>query len=193
MKPLIYLLVLMLTLNACSLREREKELEKKTQAINEKEQELLLKEKTLQLKEDELAAKEQILDSSLHGRFADSTQLNPAYLGTWHVRMDCIETTCQGSAVGDSKIEQWEIDSSDNGVIARALVSNKLVRVYAGRQYGNYLQLNAEEGGPYERKVRMIVRLQVNGEDVEGRREILRTGECRIVYSLALKRLQKPA
>ena len=180
--------------SSCSLREREKELERRTTELNEKEQQLLLKEQTLKLKEDELAIKESRLDSTGHfNTDSDTTQTNPMYFGNWHVRMDCIETNCTGSAVGDSKIEQWTIDSAENGVIVRARVGTHLVRVYSGRQQGGYLQLSSEESRTAGGNVKMLVRLQLSGEDVEGRREITRPGECRIVYRLDLKRFQPPA
>jgi hypothetical protein len=194
MKPYLIILVSILCMSSCSLREREKELERRTTELNEKEQQLLLKEQTLKLKEDELAAKESRLDSSLKfSADSDTTQTNPKYFGDWHVRMDCIETSCTGSAVGDSKIEQWTIDSADNGVIVRAMVGSHLVRVYSGRQQGSYLQLSSEETGTAAGNVKMMVRLQLTGEELEGRREITRPGECRIVYSLDLKRSQRPA
>ncbi|HSB93441.1 MAG TPA: hypothetical protein VLC28_10000 [Flavitalea sp.] len=194
MKPYLIIFVSILCLSSCSLREREKEIERRTTELNEKEQQLLLKEQTLKLKEDELAIKESRLDSSIYvNPDADTARTNPLYFGSWHVRMDCIETSCTGSAVGDSKIEQWTIDSADNGVIVRARVGAHLVRVYSGRQQGGYLQLVSEETGSSGGNVKMLVRLQVSGEVLEGRREITRPGECRIVYSLDLKRFQPPA
>jgi hypothetical protein len=194
MKPYFLLFVSIMCFSSCSLREREKEVERRTTELNEKEQQLLLKEQTLKLKEDELAIKESRLDSTVHfNTDSDTTRTNPMYFGNWHVRMDCIETSCTGSAVGDSKIEQWTIDSADNGVIVRARVGTHLVRVYSGRQQGGYLQLSSEESGTAGGNVKMLVRLQLSGEDVEGRREITRPGECRIVYRLDLKRFQPPA
>ena len=194
MKLYLTLIVLMACISSCSLREREKEVERRTIELNEKEQQLLLKEQTLKLKEDELAIKESRLDSTVQlNTDLDTTHTNPLYFGNWHVRMDCIETSCAGSAVGDSKIEQWTIDSADNGVIVRARVGTQLVRVYSGRQQGGYLNLSSEETGTAGGNVKMLVRLQLSGEDVEGRREITRPGECRIVYRLDLKKFQPPA
>ena len=194
MKMYAFLIISLVCLNSCSLREREKELEQRTIELNEKEQQLLLKEQTLKLKEDELALKESRIDSTLnYHNETDSSATNPAYFGIWHVRMDCIETSCTGSAVGDSKIEQWTIDRAVNGVIVRATVGDQLVRVYAGRQQGAYLQLMSEETGTTSSHVKMNVRLQVSGEQLEGRREITRPGECRIVYALNMKRFQPPA
>jgi hypothetical protein len=193
MKPYLTVFVLIICCSSCSLREREKEVERRTTELNQKEQQLLLKEQTLKLKEDELALKETRIDSSLHFVNSDTASTNPLFFGNWHVRMDCIETSCTGSAVGDSKIEQWTIDSADNGVIVRAKVGDQLVRVYSGKQQGTYLQLSSEETVNAGGHVRMLVRLQLNGEVLEGRREITRQGECRIVYALDLKRFQPPA
>ena len=194
MKPYLIILLSIVCFSSCSLREREKVVERRTTELNEKEQQLLLKEQTLKLKEDELAIKESRLDSTVRlNPDSDTTRTNPMYFGNWHVRMDCIETSCTGSAVGDSKIEQWTIDSADNGVIVRARVGTHLVRVYSGKQQGGYLQLSSEETGTAGGNVRMLVRLQLSGEVLEGRREITRPGECRIVYSLDLKRFHPPA
>lgn len=193
MKPYVLLLVIMVCFSSCSVREREKELEERSVALDQKEQELLLKEQTLKLKEDELSAKEHRIDSTLQYSVQDSTAVNPVYLGVWHVRMNCVETSCTGSAVGDSKIESWTIDSADNGIIARARVGDQLVRVYSGRQQGSYLQLSSEEGAGKGSNVRMTVRLTISGDGLEGRREINRQGDCRIVYSLELKRVPEPA
>jgi len=43
--------------------------------------------------------------------------------------MRCTETNCSGSAVGDTKNEQWEIGYQNGGIVAQAFSGNKLVRV----------------------------------------------------------------
>ena len=113
----------------CGLREREQELEKKLAYVNQKEQELLLKEKSLQLKEVELAQKEKLLDSSSKKPTDSFIALHPQLPGKWDVTMRCTETNCSGSAVGDTKNEQWEIGYQNGGIVAQAFSGNKLVRV----------------------------------------------------------------
>ena len=175
----------------CGLQEREKELQKKISEVNQKEQELLLKEKSLQLKEEELAHREKLLDSSSKKPVADSVAaLRPELAGTWNVTMRCTETTCAGSAVGDTKNEQWVISYQDNTVIANAISDNKIVRVYAGSYNGNSLELSTQpDAADPEQKTKMVVRLQVTKEnEMAGQREIIHPEDCRIVYSLDLKK-----
>ena len=180
-------------LSSCGLREREKQLQQKTQEINQKEQQLLLKEKELQTRLEEVEKREHKLDSSGSLVLRDTVAINPDFLGEWDVKMQCTETNCSGSAVGDTKLENWVIEQKDNEIIAKAMSGNNLIRAYTGNFNGNLLILNNEQEDP-EHKVlsRMSVRLQkVKDNQLEGRREITRVGECRILYELELKRKVK--
>jgi hypothetical protein len=189
MKQLILSLILFLSfLTGCDQRQREEALNQKETSLNQREQELLLKEKTLQLKEEELVKREQKMDSS---RLLDSTIVyNAALPGTWDVKMTCTETSCPGSAVGDTKNETWEIAYQENNVIARAMVNNELVRVYSGFFTGNTLELvEARENATTQPPTRMVVRLRLSKENVlEGQREIERVGECKIIYGIIMNK-----
>ena len=88
-----------------------------------------MKEKSLQLKEVELAQKEKLLDSSSKKPTDSSIALHPQLPCKWDVTMRCTETNCSGSAVGDTKNEQWEIGYQNGGIVAQAFSGNKLVRV----------------------------------------------------------------
>src|SRR5688572_12407051 len=113
---LLFLLTIFL-LQGCDMRKREENLQVKEAQLNEKEQELLLKEKTLQLKEDELAKKQQQIDSTT---ISDTTtQINTKLVGSWEVKMTCTETSCSGSAVGDTKNETWDISYQNKNVLAK--------------------------------------------------------------------------
>ncbi|HEV7331491.1 MAG TPA: hypothetical protein VGN63_10675 [Flavisolibacter sp.] len=194
MKYCIYVLVFFsLLFQGCDLRKREEVIAQKEARLNEKEQELLLKEKTLQIKEEELVKREQRLDST---RLFDSTAMyNAALPGTWDVKMTCTETSCPGSAVGDTKTEVWDISYVDNNVIAKAMVNNELVRVYSGLFTGNTLELvDNRENIPNQPPTRIVVRLRLaNNTLLEGTREIERINECKILYSMTLtKRTPQP-
>lgn len=174
----------------CGLRERELELDKRTDELNLKEQELLSKEKALQLKEEELGKKEKRLDSSSQNQ-PDSFSVKHSQLaGKWNVTMRCIETTCAGSAVGDTKTEQWEISFQDSEIIARAFSGNKLIRVYSGSNRGNAVELSsAPDNTDPSKSTKMIVRIQeINEREIQGQREIIRPDNCHIIYSLELKK-----
>jgi len=97
----------LITLTGCGLREREDALNKKMSEVAQKEQKLLFQEKTLQLKEEELNQRQRLLDSTSNKITVDSLPVfYPQLPGTWLVKMSCKETTCPGSAVGDTKTEQ---------------------------------------------------------------------------------------
>ena len=199
-QKIVFLGLWLMIATGCGLQEREKELEKKISEVNQKEQELLLKEKSLQVKEEELAQRKKLLDSSSKKSVVDSVAkksvadsvavLHPELAGTWNVTMRCTETTCAGSAVGDTKNEQWVISYQDNTVIANAISDKKIVRVYAGSYNGNSIELSTQpDDADPEQKTKMVVRLQVTKEnEMAGQREITHADDCRIIYSLELKK-----
>lgn len=189
MKPIILLLVFFVLLSSgCNLRQREEALTQKESSLHQKEQELLLKEKTLQLKEEELVKREKRADST--GLFDSTAAYHAAITGTWEVKMTCTETSCPGSAVGDTKNETWELAYQDNRIVARAMVNNELVRVYSGFFTGNTLELvETRENNTTQPATRMVVRLRLASENqMEGQREIERIGECKIIYETVMNK-----
>lgn len=187
MKGLVFLLLVILCCTAgCDLRKREEALQTKEAMLNEKEQQLSLKEKTLQVKEEELRKREQHLDSTMK---TDTTYLvNPALVGKWDVKMTCTETTCPGSAVGDTKTEEWEFSYEGNTIVVKAIVSEKLVRIYTGFYTDNTIELVEEKAGTNNNvSTKMVIRLRViDNTHLEGQREIVRENDCRVVYALQL-------
>lgn len=173
--------------SSCNFAEREREIQKRLQELSFKEQELTEKEKELLLREEEILNKEKFIDSSAK----DSNFVyNDVLPGLWNVKMVCTETTCPGSAVGDTKSETWDIHYQDRLVIARVLENNKLARIYSGYYNGNMLQLNYEgfDTNP-EQTTLMTVRLKLTDKgQLEGEREISRPEKCRIIYSLKLNK-----
>jgi hypothetical protein len=190
MKQYMFLFSLtILFLQSCDLRQREEDLQAKEAKVNQKEQELLLKEKTLQLKENELAKKQQQIDSTA---IRDTiAQVNAKLVGTWNVKMTCTETSCTGSAVGDTKIEAWDISYQDKNVLAKAKVNNELVRVYSGTYNGNILELvEAHDTPTTPSPTKIIVRLRLASDlQMEGQREIERIGDCKILYSVLMDKI----
>ena len=79
-----------------------------------KEQYLTVKEKQLNDREKEIDSSKSIIKDSLD---VENTKIP----GTWLVEMQCTQTTCSRSSVGDIKNEQWEIKFQDNIVIASAM------------------------------------------------------------------------
>lgn len=170
-----------------SCDNREQKLRKKELELAQKEQELLLKEKELEIREQHLAKLPQLRDSLISSE--DSVMRNDRLPGKWAVEMKCIETDCEGSAIGDTKNEVWEISYQNNTIIAKAKTHDKLVRVYTGQQKGKSIELLAEQkAGEVTADARIFVKLKMTSPDkMEGRREIFRSN-CKIVYSLNLAR-----
>ncbi len=190
MKLIILFLLLSFLNSGCGLRERELELEKKMNEVSQKEQELLLKEKSLQAKEDELAKKVKQLDSTTNNSADSIFALHTQLTGKWNVTMRCTETTCSGSAVGDTKNEQWEFSFQNNVIVAQAFSDNKLVRVYSGTNNGNSVELSTQpDNADPLLSTKMIVRIQeIKENEMQGQREILRPDNCHIVYALDFKK-----
>ncbi len=188
MKTVSFFLVvlLLLILNSCNLDRKEKELQQKQDMLDQKEQQLILRDKTLQLKEEELIAREIKLDSTLR---KDSTSaIDSTLLGRWAVKMVCTETSCSGSAVGDTKTEQWEITNEGNSFIAKAMSGDQVIRVYTGLYTGNTLELVAEvERTPAQPAAKIVARLHIANESrLEGAREIVRENDCKITYTMEM-------
>jgi len=174
--------------SSCSIREREQALEKRADELNQKEQQLLLKEKQLQLKEEELLAQQQLIDSTL--RIDSTIPLDSSLIGSWAVKMRCTETNCPGSAIGDVKNETWEVTYQDRNLIVKAFDGKKLVRIYSGYYQGTPVQLTTHTEESPSQNTNMIVTIQKRANNVvEGRREIIRPGECKIIYELEFKKL----
>lgn len=181
-------------LQGCDFDQREKELQQKAAELQQREQALQLREATLRLKEEALAERTRALDSAvLDSTARDSAFVyNPRLVGTWAVQMTCTETTCPGSAVGDTKAEHWELSYQDNDIVARAKVGKELIRVYRGVYTGNTLELvENREATAAQPAARMIVRLRlVSDRLMEGEREIARADDCKIIYALQMNKLR---
>ena len=188
---ILFLLILTgFALSGCNLREREIALEKKAAQINEKEQLLFLKEQSLEAREQMLNDREKLLDSTSLKASNDSLFIKyPKLPGSWAVKMVCIETNCPGSAVGDTKNEQWDFTFHDNSIIATAVSNNQMVRVYSGSYFANSIRLSVQKDTADAQTAKMLVRLQdIKEKEMIGEREIIQESGCRIVYSLQLKK-----
>jgi len=193
MKWIFYLYLLSTFLfYGCNLRERETSVQNKETELAQKEQELTLKEKSLQLKEEELLKREQQIEKQVDSTAQQDSAFiyNPNLIGQWNAKMTCIETTCAGSAIGDTKTETWQLAYQDNHIIAKAMTGENMIRVYTGTYSNNTLELTENvELSPSAPATKMLVRLTLlNPNTLEGQREIIRAGDCRIIYSLQLNK-----
>ncbi|MGV3503559.1 MAG: hypothetical protein ACO1O1_07610 [Adhaeribacter sp.] len=187
MKGIIsFFLLALFCFSGCGMQQREKAVKEKEIALNQKEQELVQREEALRLREEALLSKHR-QDSTQQ----DSTQvLNAKLTGRWEVRMVCRETTCPGSAIGDTKSELWDISYQNGRVVATAIENNLVVRTYSGNFKNNVLELTETVLRSSESPAtQMVVQLKpVNETTLEGQREIIRLGDCRIVYDLELRK-----
>jgi hypothetical protein len=187
-------LLLFLPLLGCGFQEREAAVQKREAELARKEQTLLVKEKNLQLKEEELFSREQRLKTAQQTDSVTQSPaegFNPVLMGKWNASMTCTETTCIGSAVGDTRTETWDLSYDNERVIAKAMTDGNLIRIYTGTYRNNLLELteNVElsNGAP---ATQMVVRLTLLDQlTMEGQREIIRSGNCRIIYALQLNKM----
>lgn len=191
MKYFFFFTLFLIFLPSCEIQKQQERINKRETELNQREQQLLLKEDSLQLMAAELTKREMLLDSTQRNAIDTLSALYPGVPGIWNVSMKCTETTCSGSAVGDTKKEQWEITFHSNTIIAKARSDNKLLRIYSGSYIGgNIFELSAEQENVAAQKgAKMFVRLQKSNENqMTGQREISRPEDCRIVYSLELSK-----
>lgn len=173
---------------ACGKSGNERNLEKREQTVEAKEQQLLILEEQLKLKEQELIKREQQIDS-LKTESDSIGTYNPKVIGNWTVTMQCTETSCEGSAIGDTKTEQWNISYQDKTVIAKAYANKKLIRTYSGLFKENNLQLSARQTPETDTQMDVILSPHPTTEGLmEGQRVISQGGKCRIVYSIKAER-----
>ncbi|WP_316810985.1 hypothetical protein [Pedobacter heparinus] len=180
MKPiLISLFLLIVFLQSCGLNEREKR-------TAQKEQELLAWEQRLKVKEQELDNIKHSLDSAK--KQIDSVSMdNPAIIGKWSVKMSCTETSCEGSALGDTKTEQWEMTYRDNHIIVKAYSGLVLIREYVGSYHNNVLKI-VEEKPNSDALISATLNFLGEGR-MDGAREIAQK-DCKIVYALNAKKIK---
>jgi hypothetical protein len=194
MKQKLFLFLIALSLLAgCDIRQREEALQNKETELSRREQELAMKERTLSLKEDELVKREQKLDSvlALDSTLSDSAIVyDSTMIGPWSVKMTCTETTCPGSAVGDTKSETWDFYYINDRLFAKAMEGTEIVRLYAGAHAKDGITLSVDvPSTPSRPATKISVRLVVtNANTMEGQREIARDNDCKIIYALQLSK-----
>jgi hypothetical protein len=178
----IMVVILALSLQGCGLSEREKNLQKQQMEINQKEQQLVVWEQRLKMREQELNNAKQVLDSA---HLQADTAYNPLIIGKWVAKMTCVKTSCDGSAIGDTKTEQWDIRYNGEEVLVKAYSGPVLIRVYSGSYRNKVLKISEEK-----RNSEALISANLNFIDsnrMDGLREISQK-DCKIVYELTLEK-----
>lgn len=170
---------------SCHSRQREEALNVREARLQQWEGQLQLREQALTQREDELASKARSADSLSR----DSAMLyEPRLVGRWSVKMTCSETTCSGSAVGDTKSESWEFSYTEDGLTAQVIEKGKVARLYHGQNTVNGIMLTEDFANTATKpRTRITAHLNLTKDNImEGQREIVRENDCRIVYALQL-------
>jgi hypothetical protein len=178
----ILIIIIALSLPGCGPSQHEKNLQKEQLEIKQKEQQLFVWEQRLKMREQELNNAKQVLDSVQF-----DTANNPLIIGKWIVKMTCAQTTCDGSAIGDTKTEQWDIQYNGENVVVKAYSGPVLIRVYTGSYQNKVLKIVDEKPNS---KALISANLNfINGNRMDGLREISQK-DCKIVYELSLEKSQ---
>ncbi|MEJ7556817.1 MAG: hypothetical protein WKF66_00815 [Pedobacter sp.] len=181
-QPAILIVILALSLQGCGQSEREKNLQEQQMEINKKEQQLFVWEQRLKLREQELNAARHVLDSS---HLQIDTAYNPLITGKWVAKMICTKTSCDGSAIGDTKTEQWDISYNGEEVVVKAYSGPVLIRVYTGSYKNKVLKIVDEKPN-----LEALISANLNFIDstrMDGLREISQK-DCKIIYELTLEK-----
>lgn len=164
-------------LQGCGISEREKNLKKAQQEMVRKEQQLLKWEQRLKIREMALEEANSDADTTLSH--------HPEISGRWAVKMTCIETNCEGSALGDTKTEQWVVSFKGNAVVVKAYSGVVLTRVYIGAYENEVLKVADDNPG-----TDAVISADLNFSTlkrVEGTREV-KQKDCKITYSISAER-----
>lgn len=168
----------------CGFKEREDAIRQKQAELSKKEQQLILWEQRLAVKEKQLEQKKRLLDSTGIEIAITNT---PGVTGRWMVRMQCVETSCDASAIGDIKSEQWQIDNLNHTLVAKAYSGKLLSRIYSGSYSKTGVELTDKSSGS-ETIIKVNLRV-IDEKKMDGIREVL-LPDCKIIYSLNAERLQ---
>ncbi|WP_207423326.1 hypothetical protein [Desertivirga brevis] len=182
--PLVFTLLLTFLLFSCGTDTKLKAVQDSLAIKNRHIDSLNIQ---LKLKDDTIAFIKNSLDTTKITE--DSAAVYKAELvGRWAVNMQCIETSCEGSAIGDVKNEQWEISYEGAVLVAKAFNNKEVTRIYKGAFSNEHIELKSIEPTG---NTQMIVTLQQRKDEgtLEGVREIIKANDCRIRYSIKLAKL----
>lgn len=183
-KKTICLFTIIICLQSCSFKERERKLDELQKELTKKEQDLMLREQGLEVRERQLADTKQSLDSVKNQIKSAETQ-HPVIVGRWVVKMSCVETSCDGSALGDTKTEQWDIRYNGGSIVVKAYSGKVLTRIYTGSINGNVLQITDES---QDSDVSIGAILKLSSGRLAGKREIHQK-DCKIIYAVTAEKL----
>jgi len=180
-------------LSGCGLQEQRQQLKQESVLIRQKEQELALRSHELDAREQLLNERQKKMDSVLIGKDTLSN-IFPEIPGRWLAKMVCTDAGCPGSALGDTKVEQWAVTFQNNMVVVKAM-NNKfqLTRIYTGDiTPEGQLSLKAQvpnDSLSTNQYAQITIQLkQTKSDAMQGQRDIIQPEGCHVTYSLDLKK-----
>lgn len=180
-------------LSGCGIQEQREQLNEQAVLLRQKEQELALRSQELDAREQLLDERQKKMDSVLVGKDTLSN-IFPEIPGRWLAKMVCTDASCPGSALGDTKVEQWAVTFQNNLVVVKAM-NNKfqLTRIYTGTiATDGIISLKAETPNDSLQVVQyaeIAIQLKQTGSGtLEGQRQLIQPEGCRVTYSLDLKK-----
>lgn len=182
----IILFILITGFSGCGFAERERKIKEQETGLAQREQALLIKEQDLIQKEAALHALAQALDSNK--KAWDTVGVyDEAIVGEWNVTMTCVETSCDGSAIGDKKVEKWVFSYENMSLKVSAYSGKNFTRTYIGWYKNNILSLRVPDN-PEGTSITVQLRPATDKQNkFIGRREIQQPN-CKIVYELDASR-----
>lgn len=165
------------------LNQQKLELQKREMALKEKENAFALKQADYQLLS-------QMRDSIVSSR--DSLDIHPKLQlikGKWKGKIVCTESNCPEYVVGDTRIDDWQLEVVGGIVTAKNLNKSGFIRVYKGGIENNQLKLNYRSPANAEKILNIdIVFPDLSASNLSGSRNVQIDGKCQSKYTIELTR-----
>ncbi|MHA6696778.1 hypothetical protein [Chryseobacterium sp. A301] len=168
-----------------------------TQDINQQKIELEKREAALQEKESAFALKQadyqllsQMRDSIVSS--VDSLDIHPKLdliAGKWKGKIVCTESSCPEYVVGDTRIDDWQLEVVAGIVTAKNLNKSGFIRVYKGTIENNQLKLYYNSPADATTVLNIgIVFPDLSANKLSGSRNVQIDGKCQSKYTIELSR-----
>lgn len=112
-------------------------------------------------------------------------------VGTWNVKMSCINSNCQGTNVGDIRSETWYINYEGGRIIVKVSGNSTTNTLYTGTFDGKILKLHYDliKTGLFKDKTVSVIDATLRMDspnELIGKRKVLNDGPCNIDYNISL-------
>lgn len=185
--PLFLLILIAGLLGACRNNEREKELDKREQAITRREMDFAEKaaeyQQLLRFRDSLMARQDSVVRQSWPERF----------VGMWSGKTVCRESDCNDYVVGDQRSDNWEFAGDSSGIFTRIINKDKLLRVYSAEVDSTEIRLRFRTDSTATRKVDIgVVLTPVSNTLMKGTQTIIVNNNCTARFSVELVRPSNP-